>query len=142
MGTFNTKIETGEGQGSYIKFKDGDALKGVLAGETKEFYVQWNNGKPTVCDKDSENAKFRFKTNFVVTENGAHTAKVLEQGPMLYKAFQEMEETGYDLAKTMIIIKRKGSSATDTEYSAIPAPGGDLTEMDLTNLKKVDLLDL
>lgn len=140
---FNKKIESGEGGGKFVKLKDGDKFKGVIRGEIDQYYAAWNDEEKTYveCQESAHGAKLRFKCNFVVSENGAYTARILEQGPQMYKALQVIEED-YDLNKTMIFLKRKGSSETDTEYSASVAPGGDLTETDLTNLGGVELLEL
>lgn len=155
MGRFNKKVG-GDGDGHlFVKLKDGEHVVGVQVGDVREYYTHFVNRKPEDCthERDDSGAvvggscvhcaggnkvKFRFTTNFVVNENGAFVAKLLNQGPMVYDQINELVETGWDLDRTWIRVSRKGSGMNDTEYAVNASPKL-LTDEQLAQIKQVEL---
>jgi hypothetical protein len=108
--------------GKFIKLKDGETVMGILRGTVEDFYVLWDNKVSTRVPEGTPKAKFRFRVNLVTMDaEGNLEAKILEQGPTLYKSLKELSQD-YDLEKTVIKIKRSGSGLNDTEYAIIPLP--------------------
>lgn len=99
----------------FVKLKDGDSITGVFRGAIFDFM------KKNDFDKEKPKDVFRFRVNFITSENGALVAKIFEAGIVTYKAMRALSEQGYDLEKTTVVYTRKGTG-TDTEYSLIPAP--------------------
>jgi hypothetical protein len=127
--------------GAFIKLKDGETVMGILRGDVKDFYVVWESGKPTEVPEGTPKARFRFRINLVtIGADGALEPKILEQGPMLYKALKELS-ADYELDKTVIKIKRSGSGMNDTEYSVIPLPKAP-SEKTMKALETLELLSL
>lgn len=129
------------GDGSFLKLKDGESVVGVLCGEVKEFYVLWSGNKSAPCEENTPGAKFRFKVNFaVIDKTGAITPRILEQGPQMYKAFKELTEH-YNLEETVLSIKRTGTGANDTKYAVLPLPKKP-SDKTLATIKSLELLPL
>jgi hypothetical protein len=129
----------GNGSGNFLKLKDGESVQVVFRGNPYEFYVQWENGKATQCNAGARDAKFRFRINAVVSENGVMVAKIFEQGAVVYNDLKELHAE-YGLETTKIKIKRNGSG-TDTTYQILPLKG-DLTKEQVEKLQAVKLHDL
>lgn len=108
--------------GKFIKLKDGETVMGILRGTVDDFYVLWENKVSTRVPEGTPKAKFRFRVNLVTMDaEGNLEAKILEQGPTLYKTLKELSQD-YELDRTVIKIKRSGSGMNDTEYSVVPLP--------------------
>lgn len=112
-------ISSGNGGGSFIKFKDGESKVGVLRGDIFEFHQRWDNGRSSIVEAGTPEAKSRFRLNFVTKEDGVLACKVFEFGLMIYNQLAALSED-YDLEKTAIKITRRGTG-TDTEYTVFPA---------------------
>ncbi len=114
----------GGGIKGLIKLKGGESVTGVLRGDPYEFEHAFKPG---------DKAKFRFRLNMVVMENGALQAKVLEGGWKLYQSLKQLNEAGWDLEKTYTKISRIGTTMNDTVYSATvtptPVPQGTLDKV-------------
>lgn len=122
---FDQTPKGGSGESTkFIRLKDGQSVKGVLRGDIHTFYQKWEAGKTIPCSEDDEKASFRFRVNMVVSENGSFSPKILEMGSTVYKALKDLSESGWDLEKQAIEIKRKGSGLSDTEYTTMVLPNG------------------
>lgn len=148
---FNKKFESsGTSTDSFIILKDGESVEGVFAGNPYEFYQHWENKKPSVCTgRGCERcvagvkASFRFRINFIVkAPDNTLTAKILEQGQMIYGQIQDLEESGYVLETNKFRISRKGAGMNDTQYTVLPVPKGELNAEALKAVRAVKLLDL
>lgn len=120
----------------FLRLKSGDSVKGVFRGEPYDFKQHWVNQRGSVCEgdgcphcKEGKKPSFRFRLNFVLSENGAMVAKIFEQGWMVYESLRSLHGADYDLEKTVVQITRHGSGQ-DTTYSVIPLQGakGQVTE--------------
>lgn len=140
--------EKGEGSFNkdFLKLKSGESVRGIFRGDPFEFRQHWVGQKSFVCNgegceycKKGIKAVFRFRINFIVNENGAYTAKVFEQGWMVYDQLRSIHGD-YNLEKTIIKITRQGSG-TDTTYTILPLPppNGVVTDTLETQLSKVTL---
>src|SRR5690606_15563802 len=116
---FNSNPQVGGGSKNYLKLEDGQSTTGVFAGNPQEFYVLWEDGKATECDKDIKGASFRFRINFITNENGTYVAKIFEQGATVYNLLKELNEE-FPLDKTVVVIRRNGIKM-NTSYSIIPS---------------------
>lgn len=123
----------GSGMKNYLKLKAGESVRGVFRGNPFPFEQHWHNNKSSVClgeacplCKSGNKASFRFRINFVASENGGYTAKVFEQGWTAYEILRSLHESDYDLEKTIVKITRSGAG-TDTTYSIVPAPRWEVT---------------
>lgn len=129
------------GSSIYLKLKDGDVARGVLRGEAYDYFIKWEGNKSQECAPDDEGAKFRFRVNLVIKENGALTAKILEGGRMIYQQLADLNES-WDLEKTIVAIRRKGKGL-ETEYSVTPdGPNCKVSDAFEKQLAAVKLHDL
>lgn len=139
------------GSKNYLKLKDGESVTGIFRGEPYDFRTHWGNGRSTVCTgaacpecKAGGKSSFRFRINFITSENGALVAKVFEQGKSVYSALGSLHSTGYDLTKTKVSITRHGSGKNDTQYNVLPLPPpkGVVDKTLEAQLEKIKLNDL
>lgn len=114
---FTEEPQVGSGS-TFIKLKDKESVMGIFKGDIHVFYVKWENGRSKECDKDDEGAKFRFRVNFVVKDGDGYTAKIMEQGAMVYNDLKSLHDE-YDLEETVVKMTRNGSG-TDTKYNILP----------------------
>lgn len=136
---------------NFIKLKAGESIQGVFQGDPYEFKTHWlqNEQRSVLCDnpalcavcKLGDKPKFRFRVNFVVKEGDAYAAKVLEQGWTSYQALENLQESGYNLEKQIIVITRQGAGL-NTSYSIIPSPKGLINGDAEVKIKEVKLNDL
>lgn len=117
---FSDDPQTNNSGGKFVKLKDGESILGVLRGNPKVFYVQWEGGKSTECSKGAKDAKFRFRLNIIVNEDKQWVAKILEQGATMYSDLKALNED-YPLEETLVKITRFGQG-TDTKYTVLPVP--------------------
>lgn len=125
-------------------------MKGVFKGEPYDFRQHWIQGeqKSTVCPgvgcplcAQGEKPSFRFRLNFIVSENGVYTAKILEQGWTVYEALKNLHESDYNLEEYVLKITRHGDG-TNTSYSVVPLADGKLPPEKLKLINEVPLLEL
>ena len=133
---FNQSPSNGGGSNLFIHLKDGESVKGILRGSNRVFYSRWAGTKSEDCQKGDDGARFRFKLNLVVNEDGEYKAKIFEQGPSVYNALKELAED-YNLEETVIKISRKGGGL-ETKYTVMPMPDK-LAETQLKSLSNVEL---
>ena len=128
--------------GKFLKIGDGETVTGILRGSVRDFYVLWNPDKTsTIVPEGTPKAKFRFRVNLVTWDQAGNLeAKILEQGPTMYKMLKELSQD-YELDKTAIKIKRTGSGQNNTEYSIVPMPKPPSDKM-LEALRHIELLSL
>lgn len=137
---------------NFLKLKDKDAVKGVFRGDVHEFSQHWVQGqtgrtsKPCLGDGcpiclDGNKASFRFMINFIVNENGSFVAKTWEQGSTVYCQLRDLQKSGYDLEKTVMVIRRTGSGPNDTSYTILPDPKSPFTPVLEQKLAQVKLND-
>ena len=92
-----------------------------------------------VSDITAQGAKYRFRQNFVVHENGDLIPKIWEGSQTVYETIQNLEAQGYDLDETLVTLSRKGVG-TNTKYFILPKPK---TPANLISaLKKLELIKL
>jgi hypothetical protein len=124
-----------------IKLKDGDSVTGIVIGDFHTYYATFNGKYYQSAQRGQPGAKFRFRVSFAVKDGANWSLKMLEQGSMLYEALFSLNEE-YPLEETIITIKRKGSGATDTEYSPLPSGKIKLTKEEAAYLATLKPLDL
>ena len=135
---------------NYLKLKDGDSVKGLLAGKPYEFQMHWVDGKGEKCSQDNLcshcaldiRSKFRFRVNFIVKDGAKYTSKIFEQGGVAYNKLKDLSKAGYKLENHLIQISRSGSGQMDTEYSIVPLPEGKLGPDQLRAILSTPLIDL
>ena len=143
---FDTNYEGGSG-GIFLKLGDGEAVTGVFRGEPFDWRQHWLNGKGIACTGkgcqhcETDKASFRFKINFVVNENGAMTPKIFESGWGFYESLKSLQETGYNLERTTVRLHRSGLK-TDTKYTVVPVPNGEINDEVEGQISQIKLLDL
>lgn len=132
----------------YLKLKAGEMVSGSFVGDEFCFYMKWDhNKKPIRTTEEDPDAKFRFKINFVMNENGVFTAKIFEaaSGPLyMLRDLSEMLKTpGNDecnLWKTAVNLKRIGEGK-QTAYLIVPKQPP-LSREALEQIKAVKLHEL
>lgn len=124
----------------FLKLKDKEQVKGVFRGAVKEYWVKWEGSRSQECPPDEEGAKFRFKINFVMKENGVLTPKIWEGGMIVYNQLKDLHET-FSLPQTIVTIKRSGSGK-DTLYTIMPSKEYKVTPEMERLLQAVKLHDL
>lgn len=127
------------GKNTYLKINPGTAIKGIFRGVPYIFYSKWDGQKSIPSQKGQEGAKFRFKINFVMSENGLWSAKIWEQGYSVYDQLKSLNQE-YPLEKTIVTIKRQGEGLK-TSYLILPAKEGAISPDVASLLEKVKLHD-
>lgn len=136
-----------------LKLKSGESVKGVFRGEPYKFKQHWKNNRSSLCqgldcilceevddEGKSRYPNFRFRVNFVISENGQWVAKVFEQGGRVYDKIEGLS-TEYDLNKVQVKITRYGTDQS-TNYEIVPLPRGEVTPEMETKIAGVKLNDL
>lgn len=140
---FRDDVEV-SGPSNYIRFKDGEAVYGILRGDPVEYYELWDQSKnKTIVPAGTHGAKFKFKMNMIIKEGTSYVAKILDAGASIYSQLRALhEEWGDELENTVIVIRRDGSGL-DTEYSVNPAPPKQqVTPESLEFIRTIELNDL
>lgn len=106
------------GNGVFLKLKDGESVTGVFRGEVYEFRSKWENGKSKLVDEKDPEGKTRFRLNFVMREGDKFVPKIWEFGVSVYNQLADINEE-YDLTQTKVKLTRRGTG-TDTTYSILP----------------------
>lgn len=134
---------------NFIKLNDGQEIVGVFRGDPFEFQDHWINNRSQECTGSScEHCKagiksgFKFRINFITKENNEYVAKIFERGWSVYKTLRKLHEGDYNLEKTIVKIKRIGSTRQNTEYSVLPIPKYHVNAQLENTLAKVKLHDL
>lgn len=117
---------------NYLKLKDKESVRGVFRGNPYLFRTHWVDKKSSVCTgaetcvscQKNVKSTFRFRVNFIVKENETYTPKIWEQGWTVYTQLKNLNETDYDLEKTIVRVTRTGSGMNDTTYTVLPLPNG------------------
>ena len=138
---------TSSGGKNFLRMKPGDEIRGVFRGDPVDFRQHWKQGESRgyvcpgreTCDrcKAGEKSAFRFRINFVVKENAVYVAKVFEQGKASYEALKALHQD-YNLEANTMKIRRVGSG-TDTTYSILPVPKGEVSEEFLKAMETLKL---
>lgn len=131
------EIPKGEGGNLFLRLKDGESIKGVCRGEIHEFHMKWVGNRSQLCEPNDPEAKFRFRLNIIVPENGSFVPKIWEFGLTIYNQLADIAEE-YDLEKTKIKITRRGTG-TDTVYLILPLLKEPLTPKQLNEIEAVPL---
>lgn len=133
--------EVGAVNNTFVSLKDGQDIVGVIVGEPLTFKQVFVNGKSHLVEDDHPAGKFRFRCNLVTKEDDRYVAKVLEQGPALYKKIYNLGSE-YELEKTAVKISREGEGY-QTKYELMPlGPKSQPTEESLAEIARVELLNL
>lgn len=131
-----TRAKVGSGDNLFLKLKDRESIKGIIRGEPFKFFSKWKNGKSSPSEEGDPEAKFRFRVNILINENGNYIARIWEQGAISFNSLVDLAEH-YDLNETILTITRNGSG-TDTTYSIIPLPN----KLDVESLRKIRAVQL
>lgn len=130
---------------NFVKLKSGDSVTGVFRGDPYDFKQHWSNQRSSLCTgeacekcKAGDKPGFRFRINFVTTENGAQVAKIFEQGWTVYDYLRTLNESDYDLEKHTVKITRNGEG-TNTTYNIVPLAKGALSAEQEKKIAKVEL---
>lgn len=135
---------------NFIKLKADESVTGVFRGDPFDYRIHWlqKEQRSVLCEGKEcpvcqlgDKSKFRFRVNFVVREGEGYLAKVLEQGWTSYQAMINLQESGYDLEKQVIVITRRGTGL-NTSYTIIPSPKGQLNLEQQGKIAVVKLNDL
>lgn len=134
---------------NFVKIEPGHSIEGVFRGEPHEFQQHWpKGGEKTICTGDKcvgcaagQKRQFRFMINFVTRENAVFVAKVIENSGKVYDTLAALQDSGYDLAQTIVRITRIGNGK-DTIYNILPKPNGVLTKELDKAVAAVKLVDL
>lgn len=134
--------------------KDQDSIKGVFAGNPLPYKQHWlGSGKrPVVCEGldagckfclDGQKASFRFRINFITTENKAMVSKIFEQGWNVWKSLEALNKK-VELERTTVEITRMGEGRNDTNYVITPILDGNpkLSEKAFKKIQEIPLKDL
>lgn len=142
--------ERAEGGKNFLKLKSGESVRGVFRGDIYEFRQHFekaeNKGylclESEACEfcQQGKKSSFRFRLNIVIKENETYSVKIYENGWGVYEMLKTLHED-YNLETHLMKITRNGSG-TDTTYSILPVPNGQLSEKQMADIKAVDLLDL
>jgi len=134
-----------QGSSIYLKLVDMETVEGVFRGEINTFKQHWlSTGRSQLCTGrgcqlcEEDAPKFRFQINFIMKENGQLVAKIFENGLRVYNALKDLHESGYDLEKTKVKIRRNGTGK-DTIYTILPAKNGEVTPAVEAKLREVKL---
>jgi hypothetical protein len=139
--------------GLFVKLKDKQSIKGIFRGEIFDFKQHWTRsaqgdrsqvckgqGCP-ICAVSPKKPTFKFRVNFVTTENGAFIARIFESNAGVYVTLRDMAKAGYNLEKTKVQITRNGEGR-DTKYTILPVANSPLTTQHEQEIAKVVLHDL
>lgn len=135
----NGKSDDG-GPSPFLKMKDGDVVRGVVAGDIHETYQKWVGGKAAECAPDEPGASIRFKVNLITDENGGLVAKIWGFGILVYNQLKDINDE-YPLETTKIKVSRQGSTKDNTSYTILPLVSAKdkLTDKQLEKIKSIDL---
>lgn len=137
---FKSEPATEGGSGIFLRLKDKESVTGVFRGDLHEFSTLWKDGKSQVVPDGTPKASFRFRINFILSENGAMVSKIWEQGATNYHKLKELHDE-YNLEKTYVKITRHGRGL-DTEYSILPLVKQQVTPMIEKKIAAVGLQEL
>lgn len=112
------EITQSEGSSLFLKLKDGESVSGMFRGEVYEFYAKWEGNRSHVTNPLDQEAKVRFRLNFVMKEDSKLVAKIWEFGLVVYNQLADLDAE-YPLEETKVKITRRGTG-TDTTYSILP----------------------
>ena len=135
---------------NYLRLKDKESVRGLFIGDPYVFRMHWVQNKGVLCSEDNMcshcsiglKSSFRFRVNFMVNiAPEKYEAKIFEQGWTVYDAMRQLNGD-YDLEKHLVKISRSGSGPSDTSYSVIPVPKGEITPELTKVLGMIKLHDL
>lgn len=112
------EIVQSEGSNLFLKLKDGESVAGVFRGEIHEFYSKWDGNRSHLSTPLDQEAKCRFRLNFVTKEGAKFVAKIWEFGLVVYNQLADIDAE-YPLEETKVKITRRGMK-TDTTYMILP----------------------
>lgn len=127
--------------GRFLDIKDQDTVRGVFRGKPYEFFGKFEGGRTVQCNEDDPAAKWKFRINFIINENGAYVAKIWEKGWKVYKQLKALNKE-YPLESTFVSISRSGSEINDTVYTILPARESKVEHDVEKQLAAVKLLEL
>jgi hypothetical protein len=129
--------------GNFLKLKDKESIRGVLAGNFHTFYIKWVSGKSIETERLDPDAKVRFRCNFITPdEKGKMTVKIWEFGYTIFEQLKGINSI-YPLEETKIQIIRNGTG-TDTAYQILPlvSPKDELTHTQKSVMSGLTLYQL
>ncbi len=137
---FSYSPKESKASAKFVRLKNGESVTGFFSGDIKEYFVLWNQGQSAIVHGNTPNAKFRFKVNLIVNENGVLTAKIFEGGSVVYRQLQAINNE-IPLETIRVKITRLGEGK-ETQYQIFPMSHEKLSPQALEKLKAVSLLPL
>lgn len=144
---FKARQRGGGGPKNLLKLKDGDKIVGVFRGEVHTFYQHWMGTHSEPCTRatgckhcqNGDKGSFKFRVNFIVSENGNLVAKVFQGGTRVYDSLVALSKD-CEFETQRVSITRSGSTKDDTSYMVMPVlKGGELTKDDIKAVSAVKL---
>jgi hypothetical protein len=98
---------TGSGGGRFLKIEIGQSANGVFRGQPVSYWQKWpKGGNKETSDIPKPGFEERFKVNFIIHEEGAFVAKILDMNLALYNQMAEVNEA-YDVETIKCKISRQ-----------------------------------
>lgn len=142
--TLHTQIHSEKRQeptNMFLTLKKDDVITGAFVGDPYKYYQNFELKKES--ETPFHGGKTRYKTNFVVNQNGVFTAKIFRFGPEAAASISELIfEYGIE---SLFKIKAKeefSKGLNKTYIKPIFFYMGPLTEEQKTNLKNIKLHEL
>jgi hypothetical protein len=125
---------------SFLRLEPNKPVYALLVGDIYEFRKKFDEeGKPHIVPPGTLGAKFQFRVNAVIGENGAFVSRILEGGSMIYDRLEELHNE-HDLEKVVVKIGKKGAGM-NTRYS-VDISAKQPSKEQLARMKEVPLQDL
>lgn len=135
---------------NFIKIQPGGSIDGLLRGKIYSFrshFIEGGGGGDCtgvgcpICKAHPANrTSFKFRVNFISSENGKYVAKIWEAPGRAYDTLTALS-TKVDFDKTPITIMKTGTGK-DTNYTIIPNVHQPVTAAMEAEIVRVPLLDL
>jgi hypothetical protein len=139
----------GLGSEKFLKLNDKEEVSGFFKGEIYIFNHHWSNKRGVectgtdcpICAIDPDNrANFRFRVNFIISNNDQWIPKIFESNGETYDSLVKLDRK-YDLTKTLVEITRSGVQQ-NTKYHILPVANYPITKEMQDKLNAVTLLPL
>jgi len=139
----------GLGKENFLRLGDQEEATGIFKGEIYTFKQHWVDGRGSecsgpgcqMCANDPEHyPAFRFRVNFILSNNGQLAAKIFEGGGGIYDSLVNLEKK-FDLSKTIIDISRSGTKK-NTKYQILPRSDIPVTQEMESKFKSIQLHQL
>jgi hypothetical protein len=131
----------GSGGGKFLKVEVGQSVTGVFRGEFVSYWQKWpKGGNKETSDVEKPGFQERFKVNFVVFEDGAFVAKILDCNLFLYNQIADINES-LDIETIKCKVTRQATGKGST-YFAMPVLKEPIPAKALKAIEAVELNSL